>query len=210
MFGATSITLSMLALSQVDAASRDLFIVFAVALSGLGMGSASPAMSTAIASSVDEHDLGIAGAFQQMVNQVGVAIGIQVMLAVQTARETSVGGVAAYSEAYMVAAFVAAIGVAARHPGPLHVAGGRGRARRGRRQWRRPRGCRVGWRRPGADRYSVSSAIRAASSAAAGSTAPDCMAISLVMSPWTLILPAMKACIPACGLPSMKMPLATS
>jgi EmrB/QacA subfamily drug resistance transporter len=111
VFGATSITLSMLALSQVDAASRDAFIVFAVALSGLGMGSASPAMSTAIASAVDEHDLGIAGAFQQMVNQVGVAIGIQVMLAVQTSRDASVGGVAAYSEAYLVAAGVAAIGI---------------------------------------------------------------------------------------------------
>ena len=49
----------MLALSQVDAASRDAFIIFAVALSGLGMGSASPAMSTAIANAVDEHDLGI-------------------------------------------------------------------------------------------------------------------------------------------------------
>jgi MFS family permease len=102
----------MLALSQVDAASRDAFIIFAVALSGLGMGSASPAMSTAIASSVDEHDLGIAGAFQQMVNQVGVAIGIQVMLAVQTSREASVGGVGAYSEAYLVAAAVALVGVA--------------------------------------------------------------------------------------------------
>ena len=111
VFGAASITMSMLALSQVDAASRDLFIVFAVALSGLGMGSASPAMSTAIANAVDEHDLGIAGAFQQMVNQVGVAIGIQVMLAVQTARDSAVGGVAAYSEAYLVAAGMAAVGV---------------------------------------------------------------------------------------------------
>jgi hypothetical protein len=68
-------------------------------------------MSTAIASAVDEHDLGIAGAFQQMVNQVGVAIGIQVMLAVQTSRDAAVGGVAAYSEAYLVAAAVAAVGV---------------------------------------------------------------------------------------------------
>ena len=41
-------------------------------------------------------DLGVAGAFQQMVNQVGVAIGIQVMLAVQTAREASEGAVPAF------------------------------------------------------------------------------------------------------------------
>lgn len=125
VFGAASIVLSMLALSRVDAASSDAFIVLAVALSGLGMGSASPAMSTAIAGAVDEHDLGIAGAFQQMVNQVGVAIGIQVMLAVQTARASSVGGVAAYSASFLVAAGVAALGVvlAAGVRSTLHRAG---------------------------------------------------------------------------------------
>ena len=46
-----------------------------------------------------------------MANQVGVAIGIQVMLAVQTAREPSVGAVPAYGEAYLVAGAVAFVGV---------------------------------------------------------------------------------------------------
>ena len=46
------------------------------------------------------------------------------------------------------------------------------------------------------DDYSVMSWIFAATSAAAGSTGPADMAMSLVMSPSTLILPAMKACMP--------------
>ena len=39
---------------------------------------------------------------------------------------------------------------------------------------------------------------------------PACMAMSLVMSPWTMIRPAMKASIAACGLPSTKIDLAVS
>ena len=111
VFGATSIFLSMLALSTVDGTSSAWVIVGALALSGLGMGSSSPALATAIANAVDDRDLGIAGATQQMVNQVGVAIGIQVMLATQTAREAEVGATAAYSDAYLVGAAVALLGV---------------------------------------------------------------------------------------------------
>ena len=65
-------------------------------------------MATAIANAVDEDDLGVAGATQQMVNQVGVVIGIQVMQAVQAARAPTVGAVAAYGEAYLVGAAMAA------------------------------------------------------------------------------------------------------
>ena len=39
---------------------------------------------------------------------------------------------------------------------------------------------------------------------------PACMAMSLVMSPSTLIWPDMNACMPACWLPSMNIALATS
>ena len=59
-------------------------------------------------------------------------------------------------------------------------------------------------------RYSVMARMRAAISAAAGSGVIDWRAMSLAMSPSTLILPAMKACIPAWGFPSTRMALATS
>lgn len=110
-FGASAIAASMVALAAVDAGDGDWVIIASVALSGLGMGAASPAMATSIANAVDDADLGIAGATQQMVNQVGVAIGIQVMLAVQTGREQAVGAIPAYGDAYLVGAGVAVLGV---------------------------------------------------------------------------------------------------
>jgi MFS family permease len=58
--------------------------------------------------------------------------------------------------------------------------------------------------------YSVMARMRAAISAAAGSGVIDWRAMSLAISPSTLILPAMKACIPAWGFPSTRMALATS
>ena len=43
-----------------------------------------------------------------------------------------------------------------------------------------------------------------------GSTGPLCMAMALVMSPCSLILPAMNACMAACGLASTIIALAVS
>ena len=111
VFGAAAIAASMVALSTLDPSDTSWAVIGALALSGLGMGAASPAMAASVANAVDDHDLGIAGATQQMVNQIGVAIGIQLMLAVQTAREEVVGAVDAYGEAYLLAAVMASIGV---------------------------------------------------------------------------------------------------
>lgn len=111
VFGAAAIAASMVALSGVDPSDGDWVVIGAVALSGLGMGASSPAMSASIANAVDDRDLGIAGAAQQTVNQVGVAVGIQAMLAVQTSREDAVGAVAAYGDAYLLGAAVASVGV---------------------------------------------------------------------------------------------------
>ncbi len=102
VLGAASITASMVALAAVAPGDSDLLIIGSLALSGLGMGASSPAMAAAIANAVDERDLGIAGATQQMVNQVGVVIGIQVMQATQAARAGVVGEVGAYGDAFLI------------------------------------------------------------------------------------------------------------
>ncbi|MBA2282366.1 MAG: MFS transporter, partial [Acidimicrobiia bacterium] len=109
--GAVSIVASMVALSTLAPGDGTLPIIFALGLSGLGMGTASPALAAAIANSVDENDLGVAGATQQMVSQVGTAMGTQVLLAVQTARESSVGAVGSYGEAFLVGGGMAVIGL---------------------------------------------------------------------------------------------------
>ena len=111
VLGAVVLVASMLVLATVGVGSTDLFIMAGLALSGIGMGTASPAIAAAIANSVDEADLGVVSAAQQMVSQVGVVAGIQILLTVQAAREPVVGAAASYHAAYLVGAGAAAIGV---------------------------------------------------------------------------------------------------
>ena len=103
--GALAVAVSMVGLATVDGGSSALVIVWALAFSGIGLGAASPAMAATIANAVDESDLGVAGAAQQMVAQVGVVAGIQIM---QTVQEAS----GSFSTAYLVGAGVCLLGAA--------------------------------------------------------------------------------------------------
>ncbi len=197
--GALFIVASMVALSTVGVGTSDLVIMGALALSGIGMGTASPALAAAIANSVEEKDLGVVSAAQQMVAQVGVVAGIQILLTVQQAREPVVGAAASYhaptwsAPAWPRSAPCPRCSCAARPRSPRSHDPSRSR--------NRP---------PSGRSYAVMSLIFWASATAPGSGAVCCMAISLVMSPCTLILPAMKACMPACGFCSTKIALAVS
>jgi len=68
-------------------------------------------MAATMANAVDEADLGIAGAAQQMMTQIGVVAGIQLMQTVQASAESSVGLVASYQRAYWLGAAVCLLGV---------------------------------------------------------------------------------------------------
>ena len=179
--GAAAIVLSMIGLSTIDVGSSDITIVGALALSGVGLGASVPSMSSLIANAVDVRDLGVVGASQQMLAQLGAATGIQIMQTVQAARENAVSLADSYSQAYSWARRSLAWAWCA----PCSSArplGGTGRGG-------------TGVRSDG--RYSVISLILAESSFSAS---PGCCcwsSIIWVMSPWALILPAMKACIPA-------------
>jgi MFS family permease len=109
--GSAFVVASMVALSSVAPGSSDLVIIGSLALSGIGLGCSSPALSASIANAVDERDLGVAGAFQQMMTQLGVVIGIQVMQTVSVVRRPSAGEVGAYGEAYLLGGAVAALGL---------------------------------------------------------------------------------------------------
>ena len=109
--GALFVLASMVALSSVAPGASDLVIIGSLALSGVGLGCSSPALAASIANAVDERDLGVAGAFQQMMTQLGVVLGIQLMQTVSVVRRDAVGEVAAYGEAYLLAAAVAGLGV---------------------------------------------------------------------------------------------------
>jgi EmrB/QacA subfamily drug resistance transporter len=83
-------------------------LVFAgLLLSGLGMGTSSPSLVTVVANAVDEHDLGVANAAQQMVAQIGTVAGIQVLATIQGDSARAGPFVAAYALGAVVAVLAA-------------------------------------------------------------------------------------------------------
>lgn len=111
--GALAIVASMVWMSTIGPGTSALVIVAALALAGVAMGVSNPAMASTVAHAVDPEDLGIAGAAQQMVVQIGVTFGIQVMQTVQQVREPVVGLVSSYGQAYLAAAVMAGLCVLA-------------------------------------------------------------------------------------------------
>lgn len=111
VFGASAVALSMVLLAQVDMSSSDWLVIAGLAMSGMGLGASSPSMAATIAGAVDEEDLGIAGAAQQMMTQIGVVAGIQLMQTVQASGERTVGLASSYHRAYLLGAVVCALGV---------------------------------------------------------------------------------------------------
>lgn len=109
--GSIAVVGSMLAFATVNPATADVLIIGALALSGVGMGMASPSISSSVANSVDEEQLGIASAAQQLVTQVGVVAGIQLMSTIQASCEATAGLTGSFRSAYLVGAGVALAGV---------------------------------------------------------------------------------------------------
>lgn len=109
--GGVALVASMIGLSLVHAGTSEALIVAALACSGFALGASSPSMAASIANAVDESDLGVAGAAQQMVSQVGVVAGMQILLTVQAARAEVVGIDESFRAAYLVGAVAAALGV---------------------------------------------------------------------------------------------------
>lgn len=111
-FGSSVLIVSMLLLSLVSATTSPLLLVAALVLSGIGMGSSAPAMIAALANSVDRRDLGVAGAASQTIVQIGVVMGMQVLLTIQDSREAALGD-ASYAVAYRWGAAAAAVALVA-------------------------------------------------------------------------------------------------
>ncbi len=113
VLGAATIAVSMVWMSTIRAGTPVLVIIGGLALAGIAMGVSNPAMASTVAHAVDEADLGVAGAAQQMIVQIGVTFGIQLMQAVQQAREGVVGLDDSYAWAYLAGAVLAVACVAA-------------------------------------------------------------------------------------------------
>jgi EmrB/QacA subfamily drug resistance transporter len=97
--GSLAVVASMVLFAGVDASAGDALVIGALVLSGVGLGTSSPSVAASVANSVDEASLGIASAAQQLMTQVGVVTGIQLMRTVQTT--------SSYRSAYLLGGAVA-------------------------------------------------------------------------------------------------------
>ena len=108
--GIFAVTCSMVVFTTVNGASPDVLILLALGLSGLGLGMAMPSISASVANSVEQTDLGIASASQQLVSQVATVAGVQLMTTVQ-ATLASEGIAWSFQRAYLLGGVVSLLGV---------------------------------------------------------------------------------------------------
>lgn len=88
--------------SAID--SLALVVVGGFVLQGMGFGLLRPAITTALADAVEEHDLGMAGAAERLTGQVGVAFGITILASIYD------GDVDRFAPGFAVGAVFALVG----------------------------------------------------------------------------------------------------
>lgn len=109
--GMASLVLSMGLFAWVAPDPGTAVVVVALTLSGIGIGASQPAVAASVANSVDDQDLGIAGATQQLFAQVGTAVGMNFLETVQVATRPSMGLGRSYQLAYGVGTAVSVVGL---------------------------------------------------------------------------------------------------
>jgi MFS family permease len=109
--GAVAVTSSMLLWATVGIDASYPFIIAATALSGIGLGIAFPALTSLMANSVREEDMGVAGAMQQLMTQLGAVLGSAVLATVAVSADR--GHFAPFHTAFLVGAGAALAGCVA-------------------------------------------------------------------------------------------------
>ncbi len=82
-FGTFCVAVCMFMLSVAEPGRSLWFVAAALGIAGIGAGACAPVMSARVANTVPDEDLGVAGAAQQMIQQFGLVVGIQALLAVK-------------------------------------------------------------------------------------------------------------------------------
>lgn len=111
--GTAGMVMSMAGFTLVDSGTATWFVVVVLALSGAGFGVSAPALTSLVASAVDEQDLGVAGALQQLMSQLGAVVGTVLMTSVQQAARSSGGVEASFVPAFVVGTVIATLSLAA-------------------------------------------------------------------------------------------------
>jgi predicted MFS family arabinose efflux permease len=73
---------SMILLSTVRGGAGDLIVIIGLGASGIGFGIAGPALGALVSNSAPEDAIGVAGAMQQLLGQMGAVLGSTVMISV--------------------------------------------------------------------------------------------------------------------------------
>ena len=110
--GCLVLAASMAVFTQLGAHPSLVVILVALALSGAGIGIATPSTAASASNEVAPDELGVMSAAQQLVTQIGVVAGIQVMVTVQASGAGGGGQLASFHAAYLVglgAALAAAV-----------------------------------------------------------------------------------------------------
>jgi len=112
--GTAFVVASMFVFASLGSGSPNLIIIIALVLSGVGLGVSSPSIAAGVANAVDDLDLGVASAAQQLMNNVGIVSGIQLMTTIQTSVSHGATGAASlpgFRAAYLVGGAVCIAGV---------------------------------------------------------------------------------------------------
>jgi MFS family permease len=109
VLGACAVIASMLVLSSLANGSSDLLVVLGLGLSGIGFGIAGPALTALVANAVDDESIGVAGAMQQLLSQMGAVLGSTVMISVHEMTAASTTVVRSYGLALLSGAATAAV-----------------------------------------------------------------------------------------------------
>ncbi len=109
VLGAVILTISMLVFTQLGSHPTQVVILAALALSGVGIGLATPTTVSSSSNEVAPDELGVMSAAQQLITQIGIVAGIQVMVTVQASGHGGVGSLASFHRAYGVGAVVAVL-----------------------------------------------------------------------------------------------------
>ena len=73
---------SMILLSTIRGGAGDLIVIIGLGASGIGFGIAGPALGALVSNSAPEDAIGVAGAMQQLLGQMGAVLGSTVMISV--------------------------------------------------------------------------------------------------------------------------------
>jgi MFS family permease len=110
--GMATLVVSMTMFAVISPDPTTWLVVTALTLSGVGVGASLPSASASVANSVDDVDLGIAGATQQLFAHIGTTVGVNLLEAIQVASLSAAGLAGSYRVAYAAGAALSAVGLA--------------------------------------------------------------------------------------------------